>query len=327
MYDYDPLGRRIAKSKLNKQGEKQCHTQFIWAGSHLVQEIRKGNHQQNAEKTDRTFTYIYTHPDSYEPLAQCYKESENAQHTVNYFHCDQIGVPREMTDSQGKLLWKGRYDAWGQLIHDSNRHAQRTTHQPFRLQNQYFDQETGLHYNFLRYYEPALGRFITQDPIGLMGGMNVYQFAENIQIWVDPLGLNKCNDKRCAELRAQIFHKSQLLIKEFQKYNPVQDGIGGFPMRGGGVTKPGGHYQEMNDLKRGLKNDIKEYIKNCQGNDRCDGGGKWGAIPRKIDALANRPVPEPVFQSNQNSIGDYAALIGLGVLTVGLALLPFDGPI
>ena len=186
VYDYDPLGRRIAKSKLNKQGEKQCHTQFIWAGSHLVQEIRKG---KNGEETDRTFTYIYTHPDSYEPLAQCYKESENAQHTVNYFHCDQIGVPREMTDSQGKLIWKGRCDAWGQLIHDSNRHAQRSTHQPFRLQNQYFDQETGLHYNFLRYYEPALGRFITQDPIGLMGGMNVYQFASNVQTWIDPLGL------------------------------------------------------------------------------------------------------------------------------------------
>lgn len=188
VYDYDPLGRRIAKSKLNKQGEKQCHTQFIWAGSHLVQEIRKG---KNGTETDRTFTYIYTHPGSYEPLAQCYKESENAQHTVNYFHCDQIGVPREMTDSQGKLLWKGRYDAWGQLIHDSNRHAQRSTHQPFRLQNQYFDQETGLHYNFLRYYEPALGRFITQDPIGLMGGMNLYQFANNTQGWIDPLGLQK----------------------------------------------------------------------------------------------------------------------------------------
>ena len=186
MYDYDPLGRRIAKSKLNKQGEKQCHTQFIWAGSHLVQEIRKG---KNGAETERTFTYIYTHPDSYEPLAQCYKEGDNAEHTVNYFHCDQIGIPREMTDSQGKLLWKGRYDAWGQLIHDSNRHAQRTTHQPFRLQNQYFDQETGLHYNFLRYYEPALGRFITQDPIGLAGGMNLYRFANNTQIWIDPLGL------------------------------------------------------------------------------------------------------------------------------------------
>ena len=186
VYDYDPLGRRIAKSKLNKQGEKQCHTQFIWAGSHLVQEIRKG---KNGEETDRTFTYIYTHPDSYEPLAQCYKEDENTQHTVNYFHCDQIGIPREMTDSQGKLLWKGRYDAWGQLIHDSNRHAQWTTHQPFRLQNQYFDQETGLHYNFLRYYEPAVGRFITQDPIGLMGGMNLYRFEGTVQNQVDPLGL------------------------------------------------------------------------------------------------------------------------------------------
>ena len=155
-----------------------------------MQEIRKGNHQQNAEKTDRTFTYIYTHPDIYEPLAQCYKERENAQHTVNYFHCDQIGVPREMTDSQGKLIWKGRYDAWGQLIHDSNRYAQRTTHQPFRLQNQYFDQETGLHYNFLRYYEPALGRFTQQDPIGLMGGMNLYQFAANTQTMSDPKGLS-----------------------------------------------------------------------------------------------------------------------------------------
>jgi len=94
-----------------------------------------------------------------------------------------------MTDSQGKLIWKGRYDAWGQLIHDSNRHAQRATHQPFRLQNQYFDQETGLHYNFLRYYEPALGRFITQDPIGLMGGMNLYRFEGTVQNQVDPLGL------------------------------------------------------------------------------------------------------------------------------------------
>ena len=100
MYDYDPLGRRIAKSKLNKQGEKQCHTQFIWAGSHLVQEICKG---KNGEETDRTFTYIYTHPDSYEPLAQCYKEGDNAEHTVNYFHCDQIGVPRKI-NIQVKIL-------------------------------------------------------------------------------------------------------------------------------------------------------------------------------------------------------------------------------
>ena len=99
-----------------------------------------------------------------------------------------------MTDSQGKLLWKGRYDAWGSLIRDSYREAASGSHQPFRLQNQYFDQETGLHYNFLRYYEPTLGRFITQDPIGLMGGMNLYSLARNAISYVDPLGLSPNNN-------------------------------------------------------------------------------------------------------------------------------------
>ena len=64
-------------------------------------------------------------------------------------------------------------------------------HQPFRLQNQYYDEETGLHYNLFRYYEPEAGRFVNQDPIGLDGGANFYQFATNAQIWLDPLGLKK----------------------------------------------------------------------------------------------------------------------------------------
>ena len=62
-------------------------------------------------------------------------------------------------------------------------------HQPFRLQNQYFDEETGLHYNFFRYYEPDAGRFVNQDPIGLIGGENLYAFELNTKAWVDPLGL------------------------------------------------------------------------------------------------------------------------------------------
>ncbi|MFS9065850.1 RHS repeat-associated core domain-containing protein [Streptococcus timonensis] len=64
-----------------------------------------------------------------------------------------------------------------------------SAYQPFRLQNKYADRETGFHYNFFRYYEPNAGRFVNQDPIGLEGGCNVYQFAPNVQDWVDPLGL------------------------------------------------------------------------------------------------------------------------------------------
>ena len=64
----------------------------------------------------------------------------NRQQT-HYFHCDQIGVPREMTDIHGNLLWYGEYTAWGRLKKETN--ISGTAHQPFRLQNQYADRETG----------------------------------------------------------------------------------------------------------------------------------------------------------------------------------------
>ena len=136
------------------------------------------------------YTYIYTDPDSYEPLAQVHNhtntEGESRQQ-IHYFHCDQIGIPREMTDKDGNLLWFGDYYGWGKLKGETN--VTGTAYQPFRLQNQYADRETGLHYNFFRYYEPDAGRFVNQDPIGLLGGENFYQFAPNMQRWVDPLGL------------------------------------------------------------------------------------------------------------------------------------------
>lgn len=61
--------------------------------------------------------------------------------------------------------------------------------QPVRFQGQYFDQETGLHYNRYRYYVPDTAQFLTQDPVGLCGGVNFYQYAANPTSWVDPLGL------------------------------------------------------------------------------------------------------------------------------------------
>ncbi|WP_315351364.1 RHS repeat-associated core domain-containing protein [Hoylesella saccharolytica] len=114
------------------------------------------------------------------------EDGENRQQT-HYFHCDQIGIPREMTDDEGNLVWFGDYYGWGKLKSETN--ISGTAHQPLRLQNQYADRETGLHYNFFRYYEPDAGRFVNQDPIGLWGGENFYAFAPNAQAWLDSLGL------------------------------------------------------------------------------------------------------------------------------------------
>lgn len=59
-----------------------------------------------------------------------------------------------------------------------------------RFQGQQEDEETGLHYNRHRYYDPGSGRFVSKDPIGLAGGINVYQYVPNPIVWIDPLGLS-----------------------------------------------------------------------------------------------------------------------------------------
>jgi RHS repeat-associated protein len=66
--------------------------------------------------------------------------------------------------------------------------------QNLRFQGQYFDEETGLHYNRFRYYDPDVGRFVNQDPIGLAGGNNLFRYAPNPIAWIDPFGLNTASD-------------------------------------------------------------------------------------------------------------------------------------
>ena len=90
-----------------------------------------------------------------------------------------------------RLESRAKYKAWGGLF--QNEIA--TTHQPLRFQGQYFDAETGLHYNRHRYYDPETARFVTQDPIGLDGSENLYFYTPNPVSWLDPLGL-RCQSCR-----------------------------------------------------------------------------------------------------------------------------------
>ena len=89
-----------------------------------------------------------------------------------YIHTDHLGTPQELTDRDGNLQWTGHYRAWGELAkaNDSEGNAA-NVEMPLRFQGQYCDAETGLHYNRHRYYDPQLGRFTSQDPISLAGGL------------------------------------------------------------------------------------------------------------------------------------------------------------
>ncbi len=115
---------------------------------------------------------------------------------VWYYHTDVTGTPQEAA-ADGTLVWAGYIRGFGENAADiSNSGAY--FHQPLRLPGQYFDDETGLHYNLFRYYAPECGRFVSQDPIGLNGGINLYQYAANPLSWIDPWGLVHLNTNGAA---------------------------------------------------------------------------------------------------------------------------------
>lgn len=103
------MGRvRYARTRFPLFRRLENQTHFVWDCSHLLQEA----------SSDGRYTYIYTDPDSYEPLAQVHNhtntEGENHQQN-HYFHCDQIGILRDMTDKDANLLWYSECTAWGRL--------------------------------------------------------------------------------------------------------------------------------------------------------------------------------------------------------------------
>jgi len=110
---------------------------------------------------------------------------------ITYLHSDHLGTPRRGTDENGIVVWSWDSDAFGAAVanDDSDGDGVRTVVN-LRFPEQYYDEETGLHYNYFRYYDPATGRYITSDPIGLDGGLNTYLYVSaNPLKLIDPLGL------------------------------------------------------------------------------------------------------------------------------------------
>jgi RHS repeat-associated protein len=161
-FAYDALGRRTRKK--GRDGEFE----FLWDGDVLLAEL----HEEEAVE------YVFQ-PDGFRPLCRF------NERTFEVYHNDHLGTPQEITDASGNIVWSATYDVYGRV----NRLGATVVVNPLRFQGQYEDKETGLHYNYYRYYDPDLGRFITQDPIGINGGLNLYRYCQNPVNWADPWGL------------------------------------------------------------------------------------------------------------------------------------------
>ncbi|HND52938.1 MAG TPA: RHS repeat-associated core domain-containing protein, partial [Pirellulaceae bacterium] len=160
-YQYDALGRRRAKT--GPDGT----TEFVWDRHVLMAEVAGGSHRE----------YLFE-PDSFRPLARFGEDG------FEVYHVDHLGTPRELTDESGQVVWSARYDAYGRARVER---AERDN--PLRFPGQYEDVESGLHYNYHRYYDPDAGRYFTQDPLGLNAGTNFYRYVQNPINWDDPFGL------------------------------------------------------------------------------------------------------------------------------------------
>jgi RHS repeat-associated protein len=166
VYAYDSMDLRVRKTV----GETTVHYIYDPNGLLIAETSADGTVQRE---------YIYLDG---EPLAV--KEYQTSP-GVYYFINDHLGTPQRLVTATGQIVWQAAYLPYGK--------AQVTVtsvQNNLRFPGQYFDAETGLHYNWHRFYDPETGRYISADPIGLAGGMNLYAYVENNPVnWVDPWGL------------------------------------------------------------------------------------------------------------------------------------------
>ena len=184
-YRYDPLGRRIAKLRLGPGDQVVEQTTFTWDGATLVEQVHSGG---------QALTWDYQ-PGGCTPLAQTERIRQASQEWIDsQFHAivtDLIGTPQELVDPNGNVAWRQQTTLWGGQIAP----PVQQTYCPVRFPGQYFDPETGNHYNLFRYYDPEAASYLMPDPLGLDAGANPHAYVPNPIGWLDSLGL-ACDDPR-----------------------------------------------------------------------------------------------------------------------------------
>jgi RHS repeat-associated protein len=156
-YKYDSNGRRVSKIVNGSSAW------FLWDGINLLAEYdATGNRTRRYARlgSDHAATQVRDASGTY------------------YVHTDRLGSPRMMTNSGAQVVWRSRYEAFGKAIvnEDADGNGSAVALH-VRFPGQYFDAETGLHYNYFRDYDPLIGRYVQGDPIGLSGGINLYGYV------------------------------------------------------------------------------------------------------------------------------------------------------
>ncbi|MGW7413040.1 putative T7SS-secreted protein [Streptomyces sp. NPDC054863] len=183
-YLYDPLGRRTAKQRLAPDGDVLEQTDFTWDGTTLCEQTTTSTTLSNR------LTLTWDHKGLH-PLTQTERitadDTTQTEIDERFFSIvtDLVGTPRELIDEQGDIAWRARSALWGTTTWPTTS----TTYTPLRFPGQYFDPETGLHYNFHRHYDPETARYLSPDPLGLAPSPNPVGYVGNPLRQSDSSGL------------------------------------------------------------------------------------------------------------------------------------------
>ncbi len=173
-YYYDPFGRRLWKDV------NGTRTYFMYADEGLVAEIN------NTGTITRSYGWQPGSTWGTDPLFMAEDTDSDGNVDYYFYHNDHLGTPHKMTSVSGAVVWSAKYQAFGRAKVD----PESTITNNLRFPGQYYDEETGLHYNWWRYYEPGTGRYLRADPIGIDGGINLYSYTANNPLHlIDPRGL------------------------------------------------------------------------------------------------------------------------------------------
>ncbi len=200
-YAYDPLGRRISK----QSPFETVH--FTWDGTTLCEQTTD----------DIAFTWDYA---GLRPLAQTERRKDSTDERFFAIVTDLIGTPTELVDESGEPTWRTRTNLWGTTTWSRDA----TAYTPLRFPGQYFDLESGLHYNHFRYYDPEWARYLSQDPLRLVPAPNPATYVNNPETWSDPRGLSPClfHNRMSGQLAGELADAERLGVK------PMRVGDEGF---------------------------------------------------------------------------------------------------
>ncbi|MFF9819668.1 DUF6531 domain-containing protein [Streptomyces sp. NPDC014006] len=188
-YKYDPLGRRIAKQRMAGPGSDSVVEQidFSWDGQTLCEETSAT--AGSPHLTTLTWDYDDLHPISQtEKIHSAHEPQREVDRRFFAIVTDLVGAPAELVDEEGNIAWRARASVWGVTAWAADSQA----YTPLRFPGQYYDRETGHHYNYFRYYAPEAARYVSPDPLGLEPADNPYAYVENPLSFIDPLGLSPC---------------------------------------------------------------------------------------------------------------------------------------